>query len=175
LAFALEAISASQAAVQLDIFGPIEDQAYWELCQRLMAGMPARATARYMGELPHAQVSSTVGAYDAFLFPTLGENFGHVIAESLASGCPVICSKTTPWSPVLRDGGGAVVDTISPAAWAAEIRKWASFGVVEKRKKKDAAHDAYERWRAEQEGVNVLNVLATSTNRSDFPSSRRTA
>jgi glycosyltransferase involved in cell wall biosynthesis len=35
-----------------------------------------------------------------FLFPTHGENFGHVIIESLSSGLPVLISDQTPWHDV---------------------------------------------------------------------------
>ena len=34
---------------------------------------------------------------DVFVLPTLNENFGIVIAESLASGTPVITTKGAPW------------------------------------------------------------------------------
>jgi glycosyltransferase involved in cell wall biosynthesis len=34
---------------------------------------------------------------DVFVLPTLDENFGMVVAESLANGTPVICTKGAPW------------------------------------------------------------------------------
>jgi glycosyltransferase involved in cell wall biosynthesis len=34
--------------------------------------------------------------YDYFVLPTLGENFGHAIVESLSLGLPVIISNKTP-------------------------------------------------------------------------------
>ena len=34
---------------------------------------------------------------DFFVLPTYGENFGYVVAESLACGTPVITTKGTPW------------------------------------------------------------------------------
>ena len=44
--------------------------------------------------------------YDAFLFPTLSENYGHVIVEAITSGCFVILSKdTTPWNDLDHNGG----------------------------------------------------------------------
>jgi glycosyltransferase involved in cell wall biosynthesis len=33
-----------------------------------------------------------------FFFPTIHENFGHVIAESLALANPIIISDQTPWN-----------------------------------------------------------------------------
>ena len=35
--------------------------------------------------------------YDLFLFPTSGENYGHVIAESITVGTRVLISNKTPW------------------------------------------------------------------------------
>lgn len=37
-----------------------------------------------------------------FFFPTLGENYGHVISEALVSGCPVIISTETPWNDLSK-------------------------------------------------------------------------
>ena len=34
------------------------------------------------------------------LFPSLGENYGYVIIESLLSGTPVLSSKHVPWSHI---------------------------------------------------------------------------
>ena len=46
--------------------------------------------------------------YHIFLFPTLSENYGHVIAESIIANCiPVITEGTTPWDD-LKDNGGYI-------------------------------------------------------------------
>ena len=41
-----------------------------------------------------------------FFFPTLGENYGHVIYEALDSGCPVLISDQTPWRGLSEVGAG---------------------------------------------------------------------
>jgi glycosyltransferase involved in cell wall biosynthesis len=46
--------------------------------------------------------------HDLFLFPTRGENFGHVIFESLAAGTPVLVSDRTPWQDLDAAGVGWV-------------------------------------------------------------------
>ena len=44
-----------------------------------------------------------------FFFPTRGENFGHIIVESLAAGCPVLLSDRTPWTDFDKKGAGWIV------------------------------------------------------------------
>ena len=79
-----------------DIYGPIENEKYFEFCFRLASKSKVKIT--YKGEIPHHLVGATFSEYDVFLFPTLGENYGHVIAEALMAGCIVITSDQTPWS-----------------------------------------------------------------------------
>jgi glycosyltransferase involved in cell wall biosynthesis len=40
------------------------------------------------------------------LFPTHGGNYGHVIAELLSVGTPVLLSDQTPWRDLTIDGLG---------------------------------------------------------------------
>ncbi len=94
---ALRALNNLQGNVTFDIYGPLEDAAYWQECQEVIAQLPANIQVRQLGEVDHARVPSLLGQYDLFLLPTLGENFGHAIAEALAAGCPVLISDRTPW------------------------------------------------------------------------------
>jgi glycosyltransferase involved in cell wall biosynthesis len=61
---------------------------------------------RYEGEIEHERVRQVFAEHDLFLFPTLGENYGHVIFEALASGCPVLISDQTPWRNLESEGVG---------------------------------------------------------------------
>lgn len=91
--------------VALAIYGPTEDQGYWQQCKTMIAGLPPHITVEYRGELKPENVSRAFGKGDLFAFPTWGENFGHVIFEALRAGTPVLVSDQTPWQP---DGTSAV-------------------------------------------------------------------
>jgi glycosyltransferase involved in cell wall biosynthesis len=108
--------------VLLTIFGPIEDNEYWHLCQRKIANLPNNVQTIYSGTLRPDDVSLKFAEHDLFAFPTHGENFGHVIFESLRAGTPVLLSDQTPW---VADATGAVTvaPLNSPDIWRAEIRK----------------------------------------------------
>ncbi len=94
---AISTLRAVSGDVQFDIYGPIEDAAYWKTCRELIAQLPPKIKVRYCGEVRHDRVHHVLSAYDALLFPTRGENYGHVICEALSAGCPVIVSDQTPW------------------------------------------------------------------------------
>jgi glycosyltransferase involved in cell wall biosynthesis len=99
---ALEILAALPPGIRVvyDIFGNMEDKAYWEECQRSATRMRPDVSFTYRGELPFDKVQETIASYHALLLPTLNENYGHAIVESLLSGCPVIISDQTPWTDV---------------------------------------------------------------------------
>lgn len=94
---ALNYLAEVKAQVTLDIYGPTEDKEYWSSCQDAIAKLPSNIDARYRGCVGPDDVISTFSLYDMFIFPTLGENFGHVILEALIAGCPILVSDQTPW------------------------------------------------------------------------------
>lgn len=80
-----------------NIFGPIEDREYWQECQRIIEELPENINVTYKGIVENHEVYQVFQNHHVFLFPTLGENFGHVISEALLSACPVVISDQTPW------------------------------------------------------------------------------
>lgn len=83
--------------VLFSIYGPIEDDEYWTECQALIDELPDNVNVVYKGVLQHFEIFEKFQENHFFLFPTYGENFGHVISEALVGGCPVIISDQTPW------------------------------------------------------------------------------
>ncbi|MFC4016569.1 glycosyltransferase family 4 protein [Micromonospora sp. GCM10011542] len=159
LSTVIEALTLTTRPVVFDVYGPLEDASYWAECQRLAQRLPASVTLTYRGELAPQAVRSTFARYDVFVFPTKGENFGHVIAESLSASCPVICSDQTPWSPVLRAGGGIVLADATAATLADQINQFARHTPKERLEVRRAAGQAYRSWRAEAAGPNILDRI----------------
>jgi len=118
---ALRIVALVRVPVQFDIFGPREDRAYWQTCERAMANLPPHVQARWMGRVAHEDVPAILSRYDLFLLPTLGENFGHAIVEALAAGCPVMISDRTPWRELSEHDAGWDLPLGDPEPWAAAI------------------------------------------------------
>lgn len=158
LDLALVALQAVSEPVTFDIYGPIGDSRYWSQCERLIRQLPSNVAARYRGTLEPAAVRDTFACYDAFVFPTRGESFGHVIAESLSASCPVLCSDQTPWTAVIQSGGGSVVRNLTAGNLALELRRFAARPPTMRFDAKQAAGKAYSAWRASSD-ANILDSI----------------
>ena len=110
LDYALRVLSKVNAKIIFDIYGPAENQTYWKECQELIGQLPANVIVNYLGNVNPHQVINVFSRYNLFLFPTGGENYGHVIAECLTSGTPVLISTETPWRNLQVDGLGWDID-----------------------------------------------------------------
>lgn len=97
LLFLLSILRNCSNKIQFDIYGPISDINYWKKCTDLISKMPPNIKVSYLKEIHADLVSETFSKYHLFALPTLGENFGHVIIESLFAGTPVVLSDKTPW------------------------------------------------------------------------------
>ena len=103
----IDEVNAQPDSLALDIYGPVLDQKYWELCQSKMNANPSIS---YKGPIPPWQVPSILKDYHFFVLPTEGENFGHAIFDALSAGVPVIITQNTPWKEVDTFPAGFYVD-----------------------------------------------------------------
>ncbi len=83
--------------VQLDLYGQIYDQTYWQACEAVIRSLPENVSVVHRGFVEAEEIPHTIRQYHTLFMPTRGENFGHVILESLMAGRPVIISDQTPW------------------------------------------------------------------------------
>jgi glycosyltransferase involved in cell wall biosynthesis len=134
LDYALRILSKVTQMVIFDIYGPIEDTTYWKECQRLISLLPANVKVTYLGSANPDEVVHIFSRYDLFLFPTAGENYGHVIAESLTAGTPVLVSTETPWRNLQADQLGWDIDLEQMDSFADTIEKMALWSHTERLK-----------------------------------------
>lgn len=123
LEYAIEVLKKVSGKVDFDIYGPTPDADYFEQCMNLVKGLPGNIHTTYKGEAPTEKVPEIFSQYQAFLFPTLGENYGHVVYEAMAGGCIPIISDRTPWNHIADIGAGKVIPLDSPEVFAQEIQK----------------------------------------------------
>jgi glycosyltransferase involved in cell wall biosynthesis len=136
LDYALMVLKKVQAKVVFDIYGPVENQTYWKECQKLIGRLPTNVTVHYLGVVHPDQVLNVFSQYDLFLFPTGGEAYGHVIAECLTSGTPVLLSTETPWRNLQSEGLGWDVDLVHEDSFAEIIENLALLNDDDRLKKR---------------------------------------
>ncbi len=99
--------------VSLAIVGPVEDDVYWNQCRQAIDRLPANITIEVQGAVPNSELAVIYQRHHLFILATHGENFGHVIFESLLNGRPVLISDLTPWKDLTAHDAGWVVSLAS--------------------------------------------------------------
>lgn len=83
--------------VTIHLYGDLEDEPYVLQCKMLAGLCTPNIDVEFKGPLENSKVQQMAEAYHFMILPTLNENFGHAIVESLMAGCPVLISDKTPW------------------------------------------------------------------------------
>ncbi|MBI2721918.1 MAG: glycosyltransferase [Bacteroidetes bacterium] len=117
--------------IEYDIYGNIEDKDYWLQCKNIISTLPENITVTGRHELQFNEVQSIIVSYHTLFLPTLNENFGHSIVESLLCGCLVIISNKTPWNDVEKENVGYAIDLSDKAGFVKAIAKMASLNAAE--------------------------------------------
>jgi glycosyltransferase involved in cell wall biosynthesis len=107
LEFCLEVLRLiKKGRINFSIYGPVDDSEYWKKCSMLLNEMPHNILAEYKGSKDPKTIEKVFLTEHLLFLPTLNENFGHAIVESLLSGCPVLISDQTPWNDIEKYNGG---------------------------------------------------------------------
>jgi glycosyltransferase involved in cell wall biosynthesis len=141
LNFALEVLASitSDYVIDYHIYGNKEDQHYWKLCEKTIDKLPPHISVSYRGELAFDKIQETISNYHCLFMPTLNENYGHSIVESLLCGCPVIISDQTPWSDLQAFNAGYAISLAHKDAFINAVIQMAEMGDTEFEKKSQAA------------------------------------
>lgn len=140
---AIEILKNVKGCVHFDVIGPVEDQPYWDECQFVMKQLPENIHVNYRGLCDPDRVIETLKPYDLFFLPSWNENYGHVIVESLAAGCPVLLSDQTPWHDLVNHEAGWEFSLNEPEKFAKEIDRLILMSHLEFSTYKNAASQYY--------------------------------
>lgn len=108
---------------KLVITGP-DDRGYTDEIKKVFAAKCAPGSYEFRGPVYGEEKLRLLSQVDAFILPTRCENWGIVVAEAMASGLPVICTKGAPWECLASAGAGWWTD-ISAEAIADAITEMA--------------------------------------------------
>ena len=101
LAKAWMQIRESNPGWELVIAGPEQDKGYAEKVRAELKGEGV-----WTGELGGEEKWAALGNAGFMVLPSYSENFGIVVAESLAAGRPVVTTTGTPWGAAKPEAGG---------------------------------------------------------------------
>lgn len=136
----IEALREVRGDVRFTVYGPAEDAGYLAECEQAIASLPGNVAVEFGGPVAPDRVVDTLAPHHFLLFPTLGENFGHVIAEALTAGCPVVLSDRTPWLDLFERGCGWVLPLEDPSAWSAAVQECADMDAERYEQMRKSAH-----------------------------------
>lgn len=168
LNYALEVLKDVKSKILFDIYGPQEDSTYWEECEHIIKSLPGNIKAFYKGNVFPEHVKSTFSRYDLFFLPSKGENYGHVIAESISVGTPVLLSDNTPWRDLRKEGVGWDIPLNSPSTFVSIIEDYASLSNKEREMNRAKVYGKAVQMLTDESAINsnrqlFLSVLDTDT------------
>lgn len=142
LDFAIDVLQEITGEIDFDIYGPIADKDYFSACMIKAANLPEGIKVIYRGEAPSEKVLEIFSHYQVFLFPTRGENYGHVIYEAMAGGCIPLISDRTPWDRIEEAGAGKVIALEKKELFVKAVQELSDASVEEclERQQKAAAY-----------------------------------
>lgn len=144
----LHALSNIKLQVQYDVYGPVKDEDYLDLCKEQVKGLPDNIKVCFHKEIEPARVKEVLEEAHVFILPSKSENFGHAMYEALSAGRPLITSYDTPCKELLESAAGLNVSVNDTAGLenaihffaqmeAEEILKWSKGAAAYAEKKVD--------------------------------------
>jgi glycosyltransferase involved in cell wall biosynthesis len=130
--YAIECLQLIKEKVQVEfhLYGQIYNQSYWKECLLAMEQLPQGITVTHKGSVEPEAISETLRQYHLLFLPSRGENFGHVILESLMAGRPVLISDQTPWQGLSSKKAGLDLPLDNKQRYASAIIQFAGMTQV---------------------------------------------
>lgn len=117
--------------IDLTIAGPVDDTKYWLKCKNMIGDLPKNINVTEVGVVSYDAGLELLLENHFFVLPTFGENFGYVMLEALAAGCPLLISDQTIWGSVGEKKAGWAVPLESDGEWLARLSECAEMNAAE--------------------------------------------
>ena len=151
LDFLLQCLLKVNNSIELSIYGNKQNETYYRQCLDLKDKLPANIKVFFKGFIKNELIKKTLVKYDLFVLPSRGENFGHVILESLAAGVPVLVSNKVFWQSDKK--GGIQTLPLNRKKWTEVIRNWSNFNYKTLYKKKIVALNVAQKYNNENQAL----------------------
>ncbi len=109
-----------------------DEEGYQPVLEALAARHGVAPQLRFLGPVYGADKALLLERASALVLPSYSENFGNVVLEAMAAGCPVALTAEVGAAEIVRQSGAGVVIPGEPAAMAAALQGLVSS--VERRK-----------------------------------------
>ena len=100
---------------QLVVTGPDDYHGYRSEIEAQFNALCSKRSFVFTGPVYGADKFNLIKSASGFVLPTRNENFSIAVAEALASGVPVVCTKGAPWKAIAGD------DEIGRSGWWVEV------------------------------------------------------
>jgi glycosyltransferase involved in cell wall biosynthesis len=98
-----------------------DEEGYRSKLEKLIDRHQVRSRIRFVGPIPDAQKWALYASATMFVLPSYSENFGNVVAEAMAMGCPVVITPEVGLSSLVAHTGSGVVSDGAPRAFAQAV------------------------------------------------------
>jgi glycosyltransferase involved in cell wall biosynthesis len=99
-----------------------DEQGYQRKLEQLAADHQVRDRIRFLGLVSDQHKWALYENAMMFVLPSYSENFGNVVAEAMAMGCPVVVTPEVGLANLVRESGSGVVTDGAPRPLADTIR-----------------------------------------------------
>jgi glycosyltransferase involved in cell wall biosynthesis len=145
--------------IWLDIVGPADDQAYLDRCRQTASELPSNITVNFRGGVKFETGLNALMQSHFMVLPTLNENFGYVIIEAFAAGCPVIASDQIGWKAIETAGIGMRIPLSNTGLWTTQIEHCLSMDNAVFRTAAFSARDFAVEWLSSDKSVSACEGM----------------
>jgi len=128
--------------VTLDIVGDGFDRS---ACESLVGELVLESRITFHGRLPRADIDDIYRTADIFVFPSYREPGGHVVAEAMGFGLPLIVSDRGGPGYIVDETCGIRVTPVEPEQYSRDIAAAVRTLVIDPVRRQELGHQARKR------------------------------